>query len=143
MKAILNRIQQLYTRVERCLPQHLLRFALAGGTATALQFLLLVLLIEWVHCPKVAASASAYLLAALANYLLNYHLTFQSQLKHGFTLFRFAVVVALGVTINTSVFSAALPFAPYIVAQVLATLAAFVSNFLLHKHFTYRSRVAQ
>lgn len=139
----IDRLLQIYARLERLLPSKLLRFVTVGGTATGVQYVLLIFLVEVVQCPKVAASASAYLLAALVNYLLNYYLTFRSKQQHWVTLPKFVLVVALGVTINTSVFSALVGHLPYLIAQVVATVATLISNFLLHKHWIYRERARE
>src|SRR5690625_4143224 len=58
------------------------RFLLAGTFATALHYLLLIALVEISPLAPVTASLISYALAALANYLLNYYLTFSCQIAH-------------------------------------------------------------
>ena len=126
--------------LERLLSRQLMAFLFVGGSATLLQFVLLMLLVEAFGSGKVVASASAYLLSAVYNYLLNYYITFDSQQSHWATLPKFIVVVAAGVVVNTSVFAAALPYLPYLAAQVIAVVAALVTNYFLHKFWIYRRR---
>ncbi len=114
------------------------RFALVGGIATAFQYGLLVAMIEVLGMFAVLASALSFCCSALANYLLNYYLTFQGGVRHRRALPRFALVAALGLVINTLCFSLVLAVAPYLLAQVVATLVTLVVNFLLHHFWIYR-----
>ncbi|WP_428818681.1 GtrA family protein [Microbulbifer sp. MCCC 1A16149] len=114
------------------------RFALVGGFATALQYGLLVAMVEVLDVFAVLASALSFCCSALANYLLNYYLTFQGGVQHRRALPRFVLVAALGLTINTLCFSLALAVAPYLLAQVVATLVTLVVNFVLHHFWIYR-----
>ena len=114
------------------------RFAAVGGVATAIQYAILVLLIELAGVPAVVASAVSFALSALVNYLLNYHLTFRSGARHRQALPRFAVVAAIGLVTNTLCFSLAISLAPYLLAQVCATLVTLVVNFLFHQYWIYR-----
>ncbi|HEY7772482.1 MAG TPA: GtrA family protein [Marinagarivorans sp.] len=113
-------------------------FLCVGGSATLVQLVLLAVFIEFVGLAKVLASATAYLLSAGYNYMLNYYVTFGSRESHWVTLPKFVLVVAVGVLINTSVFAACLPYLPYLIAQVIAIGAALVANYLLHKFWIYR-----
>ncbi|MDO3383943.1 GtrA family protein [Gilvimarinus algae] len=115
------------------------RFLLVGGAATVLQYLLLILLVELTILPNVAASAAAFTLSAVFNYLANYYFTFQATQKHSESALRFAVTVAIGLGLNTAVFYLADMLMPhYVLAQMLATAVTLVSNFLLHKFWIYR-----
>ena len=119
--------------------QQILRFLIIGGGATVLQFLLLGLFVELRLLPEVIASAVAYALSAIFNYLANYHLTFASRSRHRDTLPKFAVTALLGLGSNTLVFAAAFfMFGYYILAQVIATGVTLIINFLLHKFWIYR-----
>ena len=117
-----------------------LRFLAVGGSATALQYGLLLLLVEVAHSGKLPAAIAAYSLAALANYLLNYYFTFSAGglVRHARAMPRFAAVVLAGLAINTLCFSLLLPFAHYLLAQAFATTVTLVFNFLLHQFWTYR-----
>jgi putative flippase GtrA len=119
--------------------KQIFRFLLVGGMATALQFLLLTLFVELELLDEVPASAAAYFLSAIANYLANYHLTFASKRPHRETLPRFAATAALGLGINTLVFALVFWLLHYyLLAQVIATGVTLVCNFLLHKFWIYR-----
>jgi len=126
------------TLLRRLLQWRFARFAVVGGGATLLQYLLLVLLVEGLHAAPVAASAAAFSLSALANYWLNYRFTFASRRRHRQTLPRFALVALLGLAINTASFAALLPLLPYLAAQVIATAVTLIANFTLHHYWIYR-----
>lgn len=115
------------------------RFLLVGGSATLLQYLLLILLAEMTPLAHHYCSAFSYALAAVFNYLANYYFTFQASSKHSSTSFRFAITVALGLGLNTLVFYLANTLLPhYLLSQIVATGVTLTSNYLLHKHWTYR-----
>ncbi|WOX06157.1 GtrA family protein [Microbulbifer pacificus] len=114
------------------------RFAAVGGVATAVQYLLLVALVELAAVGEVVSSALAFGLAAVFNYLLNFHLTFGGGSRHWQALPKFVVVAALGLATNTLCFSLALPLLPYLLAQLIATLVTLVGNFILHQYWIYR-----
>lgn len=116
----------------------LLRFALVGGTATLLQFLLLALFVELLHTAEVAASAASFALSAGFNYWLNYHFTFSSRKSHAQTLPRFVLVALLGLGVNTASFAALLTVLHYLAAQVVATGVTLLCNFTLHQYWIYR-----
>ncbi len=115
-----------------------LMFVLVGGSSTLLQLVLLVVFIEWLVVGKVLASAAGYLLSAVYNYFLNYHLTFASAQSHRQALPKFIAVVCIGVIVNTLAFAIMLNITPYVVAQLVAVGATLVVNFLLHKFWIYR-----
>lgn len=117
-----------------------MRFLLVGGTSTLIQFLLLVALIELLQMPKVFASALSYALSAIYNYLLNYHFTFASDQQHRDTAPKYILAVGLGLSINTASFYVLLALLPhYLFAQIGATLIALAVNFLVQKHWIFRS----
>lgn len=128
----------LICSLQRLLSRQLLAFLFVGGSATLVQLALLLLLIEVFGSGEVIASASAYLLSSAYNYFLNYYITFGSRQSHWVTLPKFLGVVAVGVAVNTMVFAFFLPYLPYMAAQIIAILAALVTNYLLHKYWIYR-----
>ena len=128
------------SRLSRRIAQNqFMRFLTVGGIATGVQFLLLILFVELGLLEKVAASALAYGLAAIVNYLLNYYFTFNSNKRHREAFSKFVIVVAIGLSVNTLTFWGLLGLLPfYLIAQVGATLTTLIVNFLLHKYWIYR-----
>jgi putative flippase GtrA len=122
------------------LSSRFIRFTLVGGFATGLQYILLMALVELGGADKIVGSATSFALSALANYALNYRLTFASKKRHRETLPKFLVTASAGLVLNTAAFSMLLALMPhYLLAQLGATAITLISNFLLHKHWIYRS----
>lgn len=119
-----------------------LKFLCVGGASTLAQFLVLIMLVEWLRTPAIAASALSYLFGAACNYLLNYYVTFRASEQHVSALPKFLLVVLVGLSANTMFFSFFLSILDiYLVAQVLATVLTLILNFLLHKLWIYRTSV--
>lgn len=117
-----------------------IRFLFVGGTATALQMLILAALVELAGLDAVVSSSVGYCLSAVYNYWLNYHLTFSSSKSHLETFPKFVVVAAIGLMTNGVSMAGFLWLGLYYVfAQVGATAVTLVLNFLLHKYWIYRS----
>lgn len=127
------------------------KFAFIGGAATLLQFFLLGLFVELGGLIPVVASAVSYAVSAIFNYLANYYLTFASNTSHKQTLPKFIVTVILGLALSTSLFAIFLYVlenhlllgtklfeTAYLIAQLFATLATLVANFLMHKLWIYK-----
>jgi len=129
----------------------LIKFAMIGGAATLLQFFLLWLFVEAELLDPRVASAVSYGCSAIFNYFANYHLTFSSTQSHSKTLPKFVVTVAIGMALNTALFSIFLFLlnsylitdvnllkVAYLIAQLFATLLTLIVNFLMHKFWIYR-----
>lgn len=116
-----------------------IKFLAVGGSATAVQYLALVGLVECTPLPPVPSAVLAYLAGAIVNYLGNYYFTFNSRSRHWQSALRFTLVVMVGLAVNTLVFWTGLQLAlHYLWAQVLATGVTLLVNFLLHRQFTFR-----
>jgi putative flippase GtrA len=115
------------------------RFSAVGGVATLIQFVLLYFFVELNWLEKVPASALSFAISAIFNYLMNYHLTFDSRESHRQTFPKFVGVAGFGLLLNVSLFSLFLLVAHYLIAQAFATLITLCTNFLLHKYWIYRS----
>lgn len=114
------------------------RFLVAGGLATALQFAILWALVEFAGARPAAASGAGYLISAVLNYLMNRAFTFRSQTSHMSAAPRFAIMCALGLSLNTALFvllqSSGLN---YLVCQVLTTAGVIVFNYMLASRWVF------
>jgi putative flippase GtrA len=115
------------------------RFVLVGGFSTALQYLILFALVRGAGVEPVAASTIGYALSALANYDLNYRLTFRSRQPYLGGIARYAVVMTTGLLLNGAIMFAGtrLLGLHYLLAQVAATVAVLFWNFFAHRRWTY------
>ncbi len=121
-----------------------MRFAGVGGIATGLMYVLLIAQVESLAVPAVIASAVAYSLSAVFNYIANYHFTFSSQAPHQRALPRFALVAAAGLALNTLIMYllTSVVSAHYLLAQILATIVVLIWNFAANRCWTYAAHKA-
>lgn len=119
--------------------EQFLRFAVIGGIATAIQYVILIVLVQAGVAGAVAASSIGFVLSALANYALNRSFTFNSTKAHAEALPKFAMVAVLGLGINTGLIWLFHAFVGlhYLPAQVLATCGTLLWNFTLNRIWTF------
>lgn len=116
-----------------------LRFAFVGAIATSLQFVVLVLGIEWLNFVPVVASSLGYAISAVCNYLMNYYFTFGGGVSHLEAVPKFFIVVLVGLSVNAFIFYMITRVLPlYLFAQAVAIAGAMVVNFLMHRYWIYR-----
>jgi putative flippase GtrA len=115
------------------------RFFLVGGFSTALQYLILFALVQAGGVDPVVASSVGYVLSALANYDLNYRLTFRSRVPYLGGMLRYALVMTTGLLLNGAIMAAGTKVLGmhYLVAQVAATVVVLFWNFYAHRRWTY------
>jgi putative flippase GtrA len=115
------------------------RFFLVGGFSTALQYLILFVLVRAGGVDSVVASSVGYVLSAVANYDLNYRLTFRSRVPYLGGMLRYALVMTTGFLLNGAIMAAGTKFLAlhYLVAQVAATIVVLFWNFYAHRRWTY------
>lgn len=120
---------------------HLFRFAkylAVGGTATAIQYAILVLLVHTFGMAPTLASSIGFVLSAGVNYLLNYRFTFGSDRPHGPATAKFAVLAATGLLINAVVMRLMTGAgAEYLIAQVCATAVVLLWGFVGNSLWTF------
>jgi putative flippase GtrA len=124
--------------------KHFIKYLSIGGLSTLIQFLLLALLVEYKLASLVFASAAAYFLSSIFNYLANYHFTFESESSHLRTLPKFAIAVGIGLTVNTLLYAFFLKIIGqehYLIAQCLATGITLFVNYSVNKLWVYKERL--
>lgn len=118
---------------------HLVRFLLVGGGATALQFILMMMLVSLFDVQPVVGSVVGFTVSALVNYQLNRIYTFNSNLPHSTALPRFAIVAGVGLLINAALMFALVNMMHvfYLHAQVFVTAFVLAWNFGVNKYWTF------
>lgn len=118
-----------------------IKFVGVGGTATAIHYAILILLVELDWASAVTASAAGYVISSVVNYLLNYYLTFSSTARHSIATVRFLIVASAGLAINSALIYLMADIAGlyYLAAQVIATFIVLLWNFYIHHIWTYKS----
>jgi putative flippase GtrA len=125
---------------------HVRQFALflvAGGTATVVQYCVLVALVQFARMNPTLATVAAYLCGAITSYLLNFRFTFRNS-GTGFRkgLLKFLVVNVIGLGLNTLIFVTLRHLgAYYLLAQAIATGLVLVWNYAGARVFVFRRHV--
>jgi len=83
-------------------------FAGVGALATAVQYLILVVLVQLVGLQPAMASSVGFVFGAAVNYALNRRITFRSREPHVVAVPKFAVVASAGLLLNGAVLFALL-----------------------------------
>jgi dolichyl-phosphate beta-glucosyltransferase len=113
-------------------------YALVGALGTALHFLTLIIAVEVFSLPKVVAASAGAALGAVTNYVINYHMTFASRLKHSKTFPKFAAVALLAIGVSGAGARLANHLGiHYLVAQLACTLTVLALGFLLNRFWTF------
>jgi putative flippase GtrA len=117
-----------------------LKFATAGGIATSLHYVVLILLVQAAGIDPVAASGAGFGLGAVSNYLLNYRYTFASTRNHSDAFARFIAVALVGMLLNLLVMSVCIHGMQinYLLAQVVATGLVLIWSFSANRLWTFR-----
>lgn len=116
-----------------------LRYAAAGAIGTAVQYVILVVLVEGLRVHPVAASTVGAIAGACVNYGLNHRITFASNASHARAFPRFAAMAAGGLALNAAVIAVLVSaaHANYVAAQVAATAAVLAVTFLGNRRWTF------
>lgn len=114
------------------------RFILSGGSATALHFTVMGLLIYWEVDPLWATSTGA-VAGALFNYILQYYYTFRSDRQHSHSILAYLFAAVLAWLTNLAVFALLhnMLGAGIIIAQLGATLIVTIQNYVVYKKLVF------
>ena len=114
-------------------------FIAVGLVATAIQYGALLITVQGLHRDPVLGSSVGFVLGAVVNYLLNYHVTFRSANPHVSTAARFVVISSAGLLLNGSIMYGLVQWLHvlYWLAQIAATVAVTVWNFLCSALWTF------
>lgn len=120
--------------------KQLLTFGGVSLIGTAAHWALLALWVEGLHWPAWYGSLAGAGLGMVVNFLFHLRLTFP-EADGGWRAFgRFCLSASVGFAINALVMAVALSVGlHWLLAQGSATLAAFLSNYLLAKFWVFRS----
>ncbi|MBM5574775.1 GtrA family protein [Deefgea sp. CFH1-16] len=121
-------------------------FAAVGVCGTAIQYLVLWLGVELLALKAAVASGIGYALGSVANYLLNYFLTFkQHGQPHREAISKFYTITGIGWCINTGLMALLVGhwLWGYWPAQLLATAVGLLWNFSGSHWWAFRQKQAE
>ena len=118
------------------------RFILSGGTATAIHYLTMFVLIYF-DTPAAVATAVGALVGAVLNYVFQYYYTFRSIRRHLHSLLSYIFASGLSWTSNLVLF---LLFHDAIgmhivIAQLITTAMVTVQNYFVYKKAVFHSSI--
>ncbi len=126
----------------RTLVNQFLFFSGVGAIGTLGHYLTLIAMVEVVSVRPVFSSILGFIVGALVNYFLNYHITFKSAKSHHEAMPKFFVVALVGLAMNTAIMGVtteSLGF-HYLLAQVISTGLVLIWNFTGNRLWTFWER---
>lgn len=115
------------------------RFAVVGAVGTAGHYALLVLAVSGLGLSPVLGTSMGAALGALINYALNYRYTFASSSRHRTAMPRFLLMAGAGLVANAIIVGVLVGVGlHYLAAQVLATGAVLMINYVVSKTWIFR-----
>ena len=117
-------------------------FSGVGVIATGIQYVILIVLVQGVGVPPVRASAIGFVTSAVVNYMLNYHITFESRKAHSEAATKFMVIAALGLIVNSLIMHVGTDIfrVHYIFTQLIATGSVLIWNFTGNYLWSFREK---
>lgn len=110
------------------------RFAGVGIVATAIQYVILVALVQGIGAEPTPASTLGFAVSVVFNYFANRRWTFRSGRAHARAAPRFFLVQSVGLCLNGLLLylGAEVLGVNYLLAQLFATAVVLVWNFFAH-----------
>jgi putative flippase GtrA len=120
-----------------------MRYGVVGVSSSVVDFLFYFGLTRAAHLPELVANVLAYLVGHLVSYLGNRWWTFRSHGSVGKEYVRFWVTNLIGLAVSQTVLWVGLTLGIHdLVAKVGAIALSGLSNFLLNRHWTFRTKVS-
>jgi len=137
-----------------------IRYTISGGLATSVQFIVLILLIEYQLTTPLQASMIGAGCGFIVNYNIQFHWTFKVNGPHKRFFIRYFIVSATMFGLNAAIFWLStipeilallqsipypeqIPIAQrknlaYWYAQIIASTFVFLGNFLVNRYYTFK-----
>jgi putative flippase GtrA len=114
-------------------------YVMVGAAGTAVQYGVLLVLVEACRFSPTLATTLGFLCGALVNYFLNFRFTFRSVQPHRRALPRFLTVAAIGLALNSGIVALGVDVLRlyYMIPQVVATGTVVIATFYLNRIWTF------
>ena len=114
------------------------RFIASGGGATLIHIASMTFLV-WLGVHAVIATAFGMVLGAVVNYIFQYYYTFDSNVKHHSSIFKYCVSVAISFSSNMLLFTLLYTTLHYnaFVSQIITSALVAVQNYWIYKKFVF------
>jgi len=117
-------------------------YAAVGASGTAVQYAILLLLVNVSGIPAPIASTIGAIGGAIVNYLLNFHLTFSRSSNHRAAAPKFFATSALGVALNYLLMSAQTKMLDinYLIAQLVSTATVLCVTYIVNASWSFKGK---
>lgn len=119
-----------------------LRYLIAGGTATAIDFIVLYIFVEFLSIWYILAATFSFIIALTISFFLNKFWTFKNgDKKISSQMVKFLIVNLIGLGINLIILYILVEFffLWYLFAKVFATAVAVIWNFLGMRNLVFNN----
>ena len=115
------------------------RYAVVGVCATAAQYIILVLLVEFLGMEAVIASTLGAIAGSIVSYFMNHRFTFKSEKRHREALWQFYSIAIIGTALNALLMYSGTHGLQmhYMIAQVMTTGLVLIWNFTGNRYWTF------
>ena len=130
------------TKAEQTSPfrRQVMRFAAVGVVGTIIHYGVLIAVVEFGRASPVFGTFCGFMVAALVSYSLNRRYTFEERPTFGAGLVRNYLALAVGLAINVGAVALLTRFhAPYVAAQAVATILAFIWNYFASRFIVFKA----
>ena len=116
-------------------------FFLVGCTSVIVHYSILILLVETKDIHPVYSSSIGFIISSLANYYMNYKITFKSNSNHIKSIIKYYTLALIGLLLNYCIMKIGVDYLTYhyMASQLFSTGCIFVINFFVNKYWTYSS----
>ncbi|MFT3728054.1 MAG: GtrA family protein [Terricaulis sp.] len=115
------------------------RFAVAGGVATAVHYAILYTMVEGVHAAPLLGSSIGFVFGVIVSFVLNRRFTFDAKPPLLSSFAKYALVYAVGFLLNGVILQTLIGMGwHYFLAQAAATLIVLCWNFLGARYAVFR-----
>lgn len=118
--------------------KQLKRFVMSGGGATLIHLSSMTFLV-WLGVNAILATAFGMVLGAVVNYIFQYYYTFDSNIKHHTSIFKYCMSVAISFVSNMLLFTLIYTTLHFnaLVSQLITSALVAIQNYCIYKKFVF------
>lgn len=136
----MKRLEPLFKLIFRFIPERIFRFCVIGGSAAAVHWCMVLIVVSLTGMEPLIANIIAFLCAFSVSYFGHKNWTFEAREQaHGPASVKFFTVAVTGFCINESLYALLLKVMHlnYLVGLTIALVAAAVSTFILSQAWAF------
>jgi putative flippase GtrA len=142
MKYISSFADLIIGKRELTLPLQVFRFILAGASTALLDFLTLIVLVEFLHLNYLVSATIGFVAGSVANYFISVRFVFTggkypNKLAE-FTIFLIITLAGLALNYFTMYFFTELFLFPYFISKCFSLFFVTAANFLMKKFLVFK-----